>query len=342
VAKRFENQIIAGDCVEILNGIEEPFADLIFADPPFNIGYKYDKYNDKQKKQHYIDWTRQWMTACYKVLKPTGSFYIAIGDDYAANVKIIADELELFCRNWIIWHYTFGQQTKDKFARSHTHILYFVKNKDKFVFNDNEVRMISDRQGIYKDKRANRDGKMPDDVWDVYPRICGTFEERTNFPCQMPESLLARIIRVSSNKGDWILDPFSGSGTTAAVAAKLKRHYTGIELSPQYAKKSEKRIKEFGSSSIEGEVPFKWTEQMDKELKWLYHENKVPTEQLEDNNYLLELFSEKFNSRIGNESNQADQREIYERLRKLRKSGKLGALRGERVRANGVKPIEIK
>jgi site-specific DNA-methyltransferase (adenine-specific) len=334
----FLDNIICGDCIKALSQVKKPFADLIFADPPFNIGYKYDKYNDRQKKQHYIKWTKEWMTACYKVLKPYGSFYIAIGDDYAAYVKMIAEKkLKLFCRNWIIWHYNFGQQMKDKFARSHTHIFYFVKNKNEFVFNDNEVRMISDRQGRYKDKRASRDGKMPDDVWDVYPRVCGTFDERTNFPCQMPESLLARIIRVSSNEGDWILDPFSGSGTTAAVAAKLKRNYTGIELSPKYAKKSEKRIKEFGGSSIEGEGPLKWTEQMEKELKWLYHENKVPTEQLEDNDYLLELFTEKFNSRIGNKSNRVDQKEICKRLRKLRKSGKLGALRGERVRANGVK-----
>jgi site-specific DNA-methyltransferase (adenine-specific) len=87
------NQIKCGDCIEILNGVKEPFADLIFADPPFNIGYKYDKYNDKQKKEHYLDWTRKWMSACVNVLKPAGSFYIAIGDAYAANIKVIADEL---------------------------------------------------------------------------------------------------------------------------------------------------------------------------------------------------------------------------------------------------------
>lgn len=332
------NKIICGDCIEILNEVKEPFADLIFADPPFNIGRKYDSYNDKQKKQHYIDWTRQWMTACNKVLKPTGSFYIAIGDDYASYVKMIAeDELKLFTRNWIIWHYTFGQQTKDKFARSHTHILYFVKNKDKFVFRDDRERIISDRQSVYKDKRANREGKMPDDVWDVYPRVCGTFYERTDFPCQMPESLLARIIRVSSDENDWVLDPFSGSGTTAVVAVKLKRHYTGIEISPKYADESRERIKEFGNSSIEGEGTPPWTEQMEKELKWLYHENKVPTEQLRDDDYLLSLFTDKFNNRIGNQSNRLDQKQVWRRLKQLRKSGKLGALRGERVRTNGVK-----
>ena len=120
--KKLINTIIQGDCIEEMKKIPDNTFDLIFADPPFNIGYKYDKYHDKIERNNYIAWTKDWMTACKKVLKPAGSFYIAIGDDYAANVKVVADELGLVMRNWIIWHYTFGQQTKDKFARSHTHI----------------------------------------------------------------------------------------------------------------------------------------------------------------------------------------------------------------------------
>ena len=155
----FQNKIVCGDCIEVLGKIDNPFADLIFADPPFNIGYKYDKYYDKVTKKNYIGWTKEWMNACKKVLKPNGSFYIAIGDEYAANIKIIADELGLVMRNWIIWHYSFGQQMKTKFARSHTHIFYFVNDKKDFVFNDEKVRVISDRQKIYRDKRANPEGK---------------------------------------------------------------------------------------------------------------------------------------------------------------------------------------
>ncbi|MBW8001175.1 MAG: site-specific DNA-methyltransferase [Planctomycetes bacterium] len=330
------NKIVCGDCIEILSGVSKPFADLIFADPPFNIGYKYDKYNDKVKSKNYIAWTRDWMGACLKVLKPEGSFYIAIGDDYAANVKVIADELGLLMRNWIIWHYTFGQQMKTKFARSHTHIFYFVNDKSKFTFNGDNARIISDRQKIYNDKRANPAGKMPDDVWNEYPRICGTFEERTAFPCQMPESLLARVIRVSSNEEDWILDPFSGSGTTAIVAAKLNRSYTGIELSSEYTKQSRQRIVKFRDSAVEGEERKPWTEQMDKELKWLYHENKTPTDQLDEDDYLLTLFTEKFNLRMGNNGNKVSQKQLMKRLVRLRKSGKLGALRGEHIRLNKV------
>ncbi len=241
--QEFLNKIICGDCIEILNKVKKPFADLIFADPPFNIGYKYDKYHDKKERNNYIAWTKDWMTICKKVLKPTGSFYVAIGDDYAANIRIIADELGLFTRNWIIWHYSFGQQMKNKFARSHTHIFYFVNNENNFTFNDHAVRVPSDRQLIYNDKRANPAGKMPDDVWDEYPRVCGTFKERAGWhPCQMPESLLKRIIMASSNPGDCVLDPFCGSGTTAAAAYQLGRSYVGIEISEKYVENSNKRL----------------------------------------------------------------------------------------------------
>jgi site-specific DNA-methyltransferase (adenine-specific) len=326
--QKFLNKIICGDCIEVLCDVGEPFVDLIFADPPFNIGYKYDKYYDKVKKKNYVAWTKEWMSVCKKVLKPHGSFYIAIGDDYAANVKIIADDLGLVMRNWIIWHYSFGQQMKNKFARSHTHIFYFVNDKSNFVFNDHSVRIISDRQKKYRDKRANPEGKMPDDVWDEYPRICGTFEERTDFPCQMPESVLARIIRVSSNEGDWVLDPFSGSGTTAVVAAKLGRKYAGIELSAEYAQESSERIERYGNSAVEGEGTRQWTKQMDLELKWLYHENKVPTEQLQDDPTLLALFTEKFNRRIRETQNPLRPDRVIKHLVQMRKSAKLGPLRG--------------
>ncbi|MFC1737515.1 DNA-methyltransferase [Planctomycetota bacterium] len=332
------NKIMCGDCIEVLSKVRKPFADLIFADPPFNIGYKYDKYHDKRKKDSYIAWTKDWMSVCKKVLKSHGSFYIAIGDEYAANVKIIADELGLFMRNWLIWHYTFGQQTKNKFARSHTHIFYFVNDTKTFTFNDYAVRIPSDRQLIYNDKRANVEGKMPNDVWSEFSRVCGTFKQRKGWhPCQMPESLLARIIRVSSNKGDWVLDPFSGSGTTPVVAAKLKRKYTGIELSNEYAKESRKRIRKNRNLPIEGEGPKEWTEHMDRELKWLYHENDVPTGQLSLDDYKLSLFTAKFNSIMANEDGQFTPNEVMKRLIRLRKSGKLGPLREKKVRTKGVK-----
>jgi len=293
------DQILNGDCVEILRKVKEPFADLVFADPPFNIGYKYDKYHDSKASEKYLAWTRDWIGECVRVLKPHGSIYIAIGDEYAAHIKLILeDELRLTMRNWIIWHYTFGQQTKAKFARAHTHILYFVKDAKHFTFNDEIVRVISDRQKKYRDKRANPAGKLPDDVWNEHPRVCGTFSERTGHPCQMPESLLARIIRASSNEGDWVLDPFCGSATTAVVAHKLNRQYTTIDVSEAYVEAARGRIEEAEGLPVEGDGKPKWPQHADDELRWLYSECRIPLRHLCSNRTFLTLFTTKLNRRL--------------------------------------------
>jgi len=305
--KKFINKIICGDCIEVLGKVRQPFADLIFADPPFNIGYNYDKYYDKVKKKNYIAWTKEWMSVCKKVLKPHGSFYIAIGDDYAANVKIIADELGLIMRNWIIWHYTFGQQTKNKFARAHTHIFYFVNNENQFNFNDYAVRVPSDRQLIYNDRRANPIGKMPDDVWNTDPRVCGTFKERAGWhPCQMPESLLKRIIAVSSNPGDCVLDPFSGSGTTAAAACQSGRNYVAVEISEKYVENSNERLAQLRKPNPVEPPASLWTDmflnptELD-EVKRLLHDIKITPEEITADRNLLELFTNQFAVRMNNQ-----------------------------------------
>jgi len=302
VMRKFINKIVAGDCIELLGKVKEPFADLIFADPPFNIGYQYDKYKDKLKKNKYIHWTEEWMGACFKVLKPAGSFYIAIGDEYAAHVRIIGDGLGLVLRNWIIWHYTFGQQTKSKFARAHTHIFYFVKDKDNFTFNDIAVRVPSDRQLIYNDRRANSKGKMPDDVWNQYSRVCGTFKERQSWhPCQMPESLLTRIVAASSNAGDVVLDPFCGSGTTAAAAYQMDRQYAGIDISENYVENAIKRLKELKRPEVAAKKLFGSFNARERlELRRLYVDTGIDAKEILRTDKLLRVFTKQFAIRMNN------------------------------------------
>jgi len=295
------NRIVCGDCIEILTKERKPFADLIFADPPFNIGYKYDNYYDKVKKKNYIAWTTEWMSVCREVLKPHGSFYIAIGDDYAANVKIIGDELGLIMRNWIIWHYTFGQQTKNKFARAHTHILYFVRDEKDFTFNDGAVRVPSDRQLIYDDRRADPRGKMPDDVWSEFSRVCGTFKERQGWhPCQMPESLLSRIVAVSSNPGDCVLDPFSGSGTTAAVACRLGRNYVGIEISEEYTEKARNRLTSLKEETEQTAKNLSLNAAELSELRRLSSDIGMPLKEIAGDRKVLKIFAGQLGVRMNN------------------------------------------
>ena len=284
--------IAVGDCIKLMQSWPKASLDLIFADPPYNIGYAYDEYEDKRDDHDYVDWTRQWVSACADLLKPTGSFYILIGDEYVAETRMHLKELEkqkkLAFRNWVIWHYTFGQNCRTKFNRSHAHLLYCVGpglltekkkpglgigkidiSKLPYRFNRNDIAVKSARQTTYGDARANPTGKLPDDTWYLRPqeaiedptieeerqffnpdgdtwyisRLAGTFKERVNWhPCQLPEALLERIIKLSSNKGDIVFDPFTGSGTTLAVAARLKRQWLGTEMSSDYATKATARI----------------------------------------------------------------------------------------------------
>jgi len=252
-----------GDCLKRLAEIDAGSIPLAFADPPFNIGFDYDVYHDTREDKDYLSWSKEWMTAVCRVLRPDGTFWLAIGDEYAAELKVIATrELGLVCRSWVIWYYTFGVNCNRKFNRSHAHLFHFVKDPKRFTFNadDMEVRVPSARQLVYADARANPKGRLPDDTWILrpqdmaagfdadsdtwyFPRVAGTFKERAGFHgCQMPEQLLGRIIRVSSNEGDTVLDPFAGSGATLAVAKKLNRQYLGTELSADYVRKVNKRL----------------------------------------------------------------------------------------------------
>lgn len=289
------NTIQQGDCLAGMSRMSEESVDLVFADPPFNIGYEYDVYNDKLGREKYLEWSREWIAAVFRILKNDGTFWLAIGDEYAAELKLLSQDIGFHTRSWVVWYYTFGVNCKYKFTRSHVHLFYFVKDTDHFTFRSEELenRIPSARELVYNDKRANPQGRLPDDTWMIrpadvvgeiiaddgswspeslkpqpdndrtwilrpqdiehcfqadentwyFPRVAGTFKERQGFHgCQMPEQLLGRIIRSCSNEGETVLDPFSGSATTLAVAKKLNRNYLGFELSEDYAEYGQERL----------------------------------------------------------------------------------------------------
>lgn len=251
-----------------MKAMEAGSVDLAFADPPFNIGYDYDVYQDKLEADHYLAWCRDWLAEIVRLLKADGTFWLAIGDEYAAELKVLMQrELGLTCRSWVVWYYTFGVNCKQKFSRSHAHLFHMVKDSKQFTFNLEAIRVPSARQLVYGDRRANPKGRLPDDTWILrpqdlpdgfqpdedtwyFPRVCGTFKERAGWHgCQMPEHLLGRIIRACSNANELVLDPFAGSGTTLAVAKKLKRRYVGFELSEQYAAQIRARLEDIRPGS---------------------------------------------------------------------------------------------
>lgn len=257
------NQVHQQDCVQGMLQMPDHSVDLAFADPPFNIGYEYDVYQDSRSSVEYLDWCRRWLTEICRILKPNGTFWLAIGDEFAAELKVLMQqELHLICRSWVVWYYTFGVNCVNKYSRSHAHLFHMVRNRDDFTFNADAIRVPSARQLVYGDRRANPRGRLPDDTWILrpqdlpegfqpdhdtwyFPRVAGTFKERAGWHgCQMPEQLLGRIIRACSHADERVLDPFAGSGTTLVVAKKLGRQYLGFELSPEYAENVRRRLKE--------------------------------------------------------------------------------------------------
>ncbi len=192
------DRIVCGDCITELERLEADCVDLVFADPPFNIGYDYDEYDDRRADEDYLAWSKRWMQGVIRVLRPWGAFWLAIGDEYAADLKLIATrELGLVCRNWVVWYYTFGVHCNSKFTRSHAHLFYFIKRREaeeprsheaakprraktkpsrasvadlgRITFNDEAIRVPSARQLVYADKRANPKGRVPDDTWIIPP-----------------------------------------------------------------------------------------------------------------------------------------------------------------------------
>ena len=213
--------------------------------------------------------------------KPTGTFWLAIGDEYAAELKLIFQrELGFTCRSWVIWYYTFGVNCTKKFSRSHAHLFHFVMDPKNYTFNDLDIRVPSARQLVYADARADARGRLPDDTWITSAhRICRKgFSARrrhlrTSAVCAAPSKgarcpAVARLPDAGaaprphhfrapcSNPGDAVLDPFGGSGTTLVVAKKLGRRFIGFELSPNYAAQSQARL----DGAVEGQ-PLKGAEE---------------------------------------------------------------------------------
>lgn len=252
-----EARVYVGDCREVLARLPEATRgafDLVFADPPFNWGRAYDEWDDAMTREAYLSFTYEWLKLCHRALTPTGSMWVNIPDDTAAEIVVhLKNELKMQMVNWCIWHYRFGQNRNGSFINSKVHVLYFTKDLIKRTWNPGPVLEPSDRATTYFDPRtmSKKDGmpagmRVPMDVWygQYWGRIQGNNKERRGYhDNQLPEVYLERVILSSSNEGDLVLDPFLGSGTTGVVAHALGRRFVGIEYSKENAKSSHERMK---------------------------------------------------------------------------------------------------
>jgi DNA modification methylase len=235
-------RIITGDCLSVLATLRPESVDLVVADPPYNIGVDYGQGKSADRRPDYWEWCRKWIFLCDRALKPTGSLWIVSGQEHGAEIDLSLQLQGLHVRNRVTWHETFGVYCSHKFGRTSRPIFYATKARKGFTFNRSAVTVPSARQTKYGDRRAAPGGKVMGDVWKI-SRICGTFKERVpGVPTQLPEELVRRIVEVSSNPGDTVLDPFAGSGTIPAVASALGRNAIGIELNPEYAEIAKQRV----------------------------------------------------------------------------------------------------
>ena len=257
--------IWTGDAIAWLRSLESASADLIFADPPYNI--KKAEWDTFESQEEYVTWSMQWIEQAARILKPTGTLYICGFSEILADLKLPASRFFQGCR-WLVWHYKNKANLGNDWGRSHESILHFRKTK-AFTFNVDDVRTPYGNHTLkYPEhpqaetsqygKGDNKDhlwhphpkGAKPRDVLEI-PITCNGMHEKTQHPTQKPEELLRKIILASSNPGDVVIDPFLGSGTTAVVAEQLKRHWKGCDISLEYCQWAANRVELVEDWSIE-------------------------------------------------------------------------------------------
>ncbi|WP_420629480.1 adenine-specific DNA-methyltransferase [Candidatus Leptofilum sp.] len=244
-----DHSIFHGNALDVLKSLPKSSVDLIFADPPYNIGKKYVNFVDKwPSDEAYIEWCKEWLNLSLLLLKPNGSLYVMTSTQNMPFLDIfLREKLTILSR--IVWHYdSSGVQARKYFGSKYEPILHCVKDPNDYVFNADDI-LVEAKTGAkrklidYRKKvpTVYNSEKVPGNVW-YFPRVRYRMPEYEKHPTQKPETLLERIIAASSNEGDLVLDPFSGTFTTCAVAKKLNRKSIGIELEEEYIKIGLRRL----------------------------------------------------------------------------------------------------
>lgn len=254
--KKYEGNghiIYYGDVIEIIRSeICDTSIDLIFVDPPYNIGKQFSQFTDRWTSNiEYVEWAYKWIDECVRVLKPTGTMYLMTSTQAMPYFDLyVREKLTILSR--IVWTYdSSGVQAKKYYGSMYEPVLHCVKEPKSYTFNAHEI-LVEAKTGAKRkliDYRGNtpkpyHTEKVPGNVWN-FSRVRYRMEEYEDHPTQKPEALLDRIIRASSNAGDMVLDPFGGAFTTAAVAKALGRKTISIELQEKYLKIGLRRVLEF-------------------------------------------------------------------------------------------------
>ena len=252
ITNRYANQlatIYQGDSLDLLPEFENGVFDLIFADPPYNIGKRFGTFLDAwPSDQAYAAWCYSWLEICLQKLKPNGSLYLMTSTQAMPYLDIwLRERLTILSR--IVWHYdSSGVQARKHYGSLYEPILFCVKNPNDYTFNAHDIEVEARTGAVRKliDYRKAtptpyKTTKVPGNTWYI-PRVRYRMAEYEEHPSQKPEALLERIIKAGTCTGDLILDPFAGTFTTCAVAQRLGRRSVGIEAQLDYIKIGLRRL----------------------------------------------------------------------------------------------------
>lgn len=247
LSNRMFNVVHRGDALKILRRYPDNSIDLVFADPPYNLDKNYNVYDDGREDEHYINWCNSWLQEYVRILKPSGSLYVLNLPRWAMHHAAFLNQ-HLHFQNWIVWDAL--SEPRGKLMPAHYALLFYTKHLSSFTFNYDQVSQLDARTyclraSCVRDRKlAGVDKKeaLTDFWWDIH-RIKHK-RDRDHHPCQLPETLMERIIRLSTNPDDIVLDAFSGAGTTAVVSARMGRRYVAIDMDEKYARLTERKITE--------------------------------------------------------------------------------------------------
>lgn len=284
-----------GDALELFKGIQNNSVDLIIADPPYNLGKDYGNNHDLKGFNEYIKFTKQWLLEAKRVLKPTGTIYVFMGVRFISYIyDVLERDLRLSFNSWITWHYTQGLGKTKGFSPRHDDILMFSKSA-KYKFNLDDVRVP---QKYYRE-RNNMRGANPGDVWQ-FSHVHYSNPNRQDHPTQKPEGIIERMVLASSDIGDVVLDPFSGSGTTLRVCQQLGRNAIGFEMNPEYVESTYKRLAEkfVGFDSVDPRMERVPNDLRNGELRAEYLKNHIEWF-LKNHENAIEIFKDAVKEKYG-------------------------------------------
>lgn len=232
------DRLIPGDCLEVMRNIPDNTFDMSFADPPFNLGKRYSSYKDGRMSDEYVAWCREWITEMVRVTKPTGSILVHNIPKWLTYYSSILNANAHF-KHWIAWD-AMSNPVGKTLLPAHYGVLFYTKCQKGFKFY--EVRAPHKRCRVCKEYLKDYGGKsdqrhpfgaLVSDVWTDIHRIRHN-KRRDPHPCQLPIHLMERLVLMTTDPGDVVLDPFLGTGTTAIAARALGRYCVGIDIDPDY------------------------------------------------------------------------------------------------------------